>query len=608
MADDSKTASGQGSMFPYLALEDPSAAAEMLRVQNQMALAQALMQRGMEGSPGTSMAGNVAIRNSPLTGLANMLNTYAGGKALTGPTNSPSSLPGRYVAAQNALYRNMMSGGNQPSYLPSSGQQAMAAGPQQVPNQVLPQGAVTPASNGSPVTPLAQGGSYQMGGTGPTPFNASVASNLPAQEKNPLMPTDEDLSKFSGIPEWRIGMMRNMQDPDYTKIAIAYQDKILPEVRRAVSGNRSPSMDAALTAAKETTLTGRAGGYYGNPATGFIQLPTPEGTQNYMGPDGQWHSRTTPEAGNMAAGLSYAGQAGKTAGTMQTGVNQFGQPSPMFVTPPANPFLPGPQYGQRNPAPMPTQPGPGNAAPMPTLPGSGNAAPMPTKTSPSNAVWTPPYGGGKGTRLGMSPQESADMTRGATYLDNARQDAMNIGQTRELLQTTYALAKDPRNSFGPGSPTIARLKAMGSNAGFDLSGAQTAQDILAKVQSQIVSSQLGSNPTDSRQELITHQVPGGAMTNDAILTVVPMIQSQLDLKENRAQFAQHIADTTGHQGNVPSAMTIYNRLADPATITLGMQMAAATAAGRSKEFRDSMTPEQQKLMVKVKKLDQLGAF
>ncbi len=58
----------------------PDVQAEQQRITRQQAMAQALMQQGMQNSGGTQQIGGVAIRNSPVSGLAQMFNAYLGGK------------------------------------------------------------------------------------------------------------------------------------------------------------------------------------------------------------------------------------------------------------------------------------------------------------------------------------------------------------------------------------------------------------------------------------------------------------------------------------------------------------------------------------------------
>lgn len=66
----------------YLDIQDPYGAIQAAQIARQQMLSQALLQQGMEGMPGTQMAGNVAIRNSPFQGLSRMLQSYTGVKGL----------------------------------------------------------------------------------------------------------------------------------------------------------------------------------------------------------------------------------------------------------------------------------------------------------------------------------------------------------------------------------------------------------------------------------------------------------------------------------------------------------------------------------------------
>lgn len=54
--------------------------AQQQQLQQQQAYAQALMRQGMQNNEQTQMVGGVAVRNSPVSGLANMLGSYLGGK------------------------------------------------------------------------------------------------------------------------------------------------------------------------------------------------------------------------------------------------------------------------------------------------------------------------------------------------------------------------------------------------------------------------------------------------------------------------------------------------------------------------------------------------
>lgn len=69
-----------GPPMPDNPIFAPDVMAQQQQIARQQAIAQALQEQGMQNTGNTQMAGGVAIRNSPLTGLANMLASYEGAK------------------------------------------------------------------------------------------------------------------------------------------------------------------------------------------------------------------------------------------------------------------------------------------------------------------------------------------------------------------------------------------------------------------------------------------------------------------------------------------------------------------------------------------------
>jgi len=71
----------------YLDINDPSGAIQAMQLQRRLQIANALLQEGMSPMPGTQMAGQVAVKNSPLQGLAKIAQViggnYLGNKATT---------------------------------------------------------------------------------------------------------------------------------------------------------------------------------------------------------------------------------------------------------------------------------------------------------------------------------------------------------------------------------------------------------------------------------------------------------------------------------------------------------------------------------------------
>ena len=276
MADDPQKQDTGTALNNYFAYQSPEALADLMRTQARMGMAQALYQQGMAGMPAPNqMAGNVVVRNSPMSGLANLLGTYTGSRALTG--TGPGNLPDQYVSAQNRLMSSILQGNEQPSQQTQAFAQAPAP-------QTVAQG--TPLGNpptGMQIAPQSGGGAYNMGG-GPTPQTAAVATQQ--APVNPMQPTDQDLARLSGQPVGMVTMLRISQSPSYYALLKQYFEAMPAEVKQAGWAGSSAPAAAAAGLAKATTMTARPGGYVGNPLQGFTQLPTAEGTQNVQGPGG----------------------------------------------------------------------------------------------------------------------------------------------------------------------------------------------------------------------------------------------------------------------------------------------------------------------------------
>jgi hypothetical protein len=179
-----------------------------------------------------------------------------------------------------------------------------------------------------------------------------------------------------------------------------------------------------------------------------------------------------------------------------------------------------------------------------------------------------------------------------------------------MLSEIQRLAADPNAKFGPGTPEVAKLKALANNLGIDMTSAQTAQDVMNKLSSQLVMSQLGvgGTGTDAQLNTLLHGNPNGEMTNQAILKVVPLLAQQLDLKEARANILNNEVNKSKSTENVPNLINQFNRLATPQIVQLGRQLANASAAGTLQDFMGKLTPQQKALLPRVQQLDQMGAF
>jgi hypothetical protein len=219
------------------------------------------------------------------------------------------------------------------------------------------------------------------------------------------------------------------------------------------------------------------------------------------------------------------------------------------------------------------------------------------------------------------PQKAAENAEqnvkiGADQYSSAQKEAQNLGIYKQSLNDMWRLANDPNAKFGPGTPTVARLKAIASNfPGLDMTGAQTSQDVMQKLANFIGMSQLGQGGqtgTDAQLNTILHSVPNGEMTNEAMKQVIPLLISQLDVKQGRANVAANLKKQNNSDFSaLPDALSKYNSLADPGTVSTGLMLSQLKGKDLSayvnglKQQYGSGFPD---IIGRVKQLDQLGAF
>lgn len=233
------------------------------------------------------------------------------------------------------------------------------------------------------------------------------------------------------------------------------------------------------------------------------------------------------------------------------------------------------------------------------LPGIAPAAPVAAAPA-SNAI-----------RPDLSLTQKGLTAQGGDYYKAATTEAANVPMLQQMLDEINSLAADPKNTFGPGAPAVARVLALAKNAGIDMTGAQTAQDVIRKLASNIVMSQLGQGGqtgTDAQMNQIMHATPGGEMTNAAIMQVVPLLRQQLDVRQARINVVNNAVGQSQNFAQVPPVLTQFNRLASPPVVSLGMQMADAQRSGKLQPFIQGLTPAQKALLPQVRRLDQMGAF
>lgn len=162
----------------------PDVITQQQQIAQQQALAQALMQQGMQDTGRTQMAGNVAIRNSPVSGIANMLSAYLGGNMMNKSRQQQAD-----INRQNSQRMLGMFGANNASMPPAtpSGTSAAPAGGAGPSPQAL--GTALGGNGTSPLaTPAAGGGGplSMPGSTDPVSDAAMYAADPKAYIKQRL--------------------------------------------------------------------------------------------------------------------------------------------------------------------------------------------------------------------------------------------------------------------------------------------------------------------------------------------------------------------------------------------------------------------------------------
>lgn len=215
-------------------------------------------------------------------------------------------------------------------------------------------------------------------------------------------------------------------------------------------------------------------------------------------------------------------------------------------------------------------------------------------------------------RLGQSQTDKLLTDQGSQLYGQITGENTNNAQHRQILNEMYQLAQTGK--FGPGSAGMARVKALASNAGIDLSGAQTDQDVMKKLTSNMVMSQLGQNGTgtDKQTGVLQSMFPNGEITNEAIKKVVPMLVSQIDAREARGKVAGNFLNGGGQMSQLQDHLSKFNAAADPGTISLGHQLAEASKNGTVGQvitkLKQSRPKDWQGVLNRVQQLDQMGAF
>lgn len=508
---------------------DPNVQSQAALLDQRQALAQALMQAGMSPMGGTEMVGPVAIRRSPLEGLAKMLQIYQGGKMLQDTSQQRAALAAE--AYQNQLQQNAPQ--QDASYTP--GQVSGAA-----------QGAL--AQGGGPTNANAQAMAQAI--MGQQPGNAG----RPANPRNPLNAPARLLTDYQAglIPKETFDAQMALFKPTEASMAArqggfdpqaanqqafakTVTDPKILAMRQA--GFTPEQINAAMMGetAKAAEIDRKAGNQFYNPflgASGMVpKIPENANPVGGIAPNGALQGGVQQMPGTLPVTLanSQAGSTGSANGSIRDVTLSNGATIPM-------------RGGSAVGAGM-------GAGAAPAVP----AAPMGT------VAGTPPAAFPQRPRLGQSTTEAVVQKSAA---DMVAQAPMQVQQSKSAITGLEAALKqlEAGTKSGAGVSKTINAAAYLNNLGIplmkgDVDGYQTLQKYLQNSLNAAAQS-TGSGGSDARFESFMHGQPNAESMNPTALNgAIRYVLSQHDAAAAKGQFIQQAYQKAAAAGDPNAAMT-----------------------------------------------------
>lgn len=504
----------------------PQFQGDYYQLQNQQALAQALMSQAMQNRAPQQTVGSgqyqVMPKMSPLTGMSQLAEAYLGAKM------------GQNVAQG---YRDM--GQNQWAAFGGSPQQ-----PAQSPQQAAPQspdaGGMTGGQSGPGVTssPVPSDGSAPQ---------AAAPSASPAPQANPMQGSGTPMNPLGMNPA--LAYMGYSSDPGkyFETQAQAYKPAdIVSSIRAAgIDPNSALGHQLAQNALAKSTapdyVSGRPGGYMLNKTTGNMeQLPqVPEGFTAVRGQDNQW--QMVPVQGGTAAMTASSAAKASGAAQFQTqdvwdptqngGQGGFVKQSTANVANAANGNMPLPL---RNNNPGAVSPG-GQVASYPDMQ-TGLAKMDQNLASYAGKPGTDTLGGVITKWVGSPPNAPAyikDVTARLSIPANTPVDLTNPAQ-RQAIATAIMLHENGPSSVFSGGGRGAPQQQGGPMASQPPLGQMTAANASQGAPSKLMADSYGSMSTadqnyQASREALTQMI-GLANKKDATGTAIGLIPSAIGTK------------------------------------------------------------------------------
>jgi hypothetical protein len=225
-----------------------------------------------------------------------------------------------------------------------------------------------------------------------------------------------------------------------------------------------------------------------------------------------------------------------------------------------------------------------------------------------------------GVQTKAAPGVTSARAQGDKFYEQIASEGQSVGQDRNILEEMAKLANDPNAKFGPGAEGVAAFKAKIANIPglpdswkADVQQAQTYQDVLRKLASNMAMGRLGqgSTGTDTQLETLLHSFPNGEMTPAAMKQVLPMLQRQVDARETRLNAASNFLKAHGNDRQYMQDFNqAWSKFGDPVAIEVGRQLAIAQSRGDKNAAATLIAKikADPDLTAKIKGLNSLGAF
>jgi len=274
-------------------LIDPSYAPSMMELQRRQQLANVLRAQGLAPMGQTEMAGRVAIRKSPIEGMAKMYAAYLSGQQDIENQGYADEIGKSYSDHMRAMFG------------------LGSANPQTASDVALSAGA-------------------QQGDVGPTNSNAARMAEILSQGQPQANPQSSGgMLNYPGMPPGQSMAMFSMMGPEKYVAALMDAKKPTDLQKNMGAAKTDPLMNA--WAKKETYIAPtsmRPGGIAVYPDGRQEQMPSAiDGAQAVRGPDGQWAYHPIPNALSAISAASQAQASGpasyRTEKVFNPNTNQY---------------------------------------------------------------------------------------------------------------------------------------------------------------------------------------------------------------------------------------------------------------------------------------------